>query len=430
MACLIFLWLPVFILELETCPYRSKLPSMIIPPPRSAPLLGSLAICISLCCGSGRVPLQAAIPADIQKSIAAIQAVGPEGKGNLQAGTAWKTLSNANHSAIVPLLLATNGASPMAQNWFRSAIDAIVSRELKAGKALPLTSIGAYLLDTRNSPQGRRLAYELIAESDPATAAKLLPGMLDDPSPQLRRDAVQGLIDQAAALNSTNKPAATLLYRQALNSARDADQIKRIAGQLKELGAEVDLPRHFGFLTHWKVIAPFDNTKREGYDTVFPPEEKLDLNAKYQSKDGKEIGWQDLAVTDEYGMLDFNPTFGLLKEVTGYAYTEMDFDAARPAELRVGCKNAWKIWFNGKLLFARDEYHRGMQIDQYSLPIQLKQGKNTLLMKLCQNEQTQNWTVEWQAQVRICDSTGTAILASDRLPTPKAEKPTRRALKQ
>jgi hypothetical protein len=403
---------------------------MINPLLRSPYLLGSSLFCITLFCGGCLDRIHAAIPADIEKSIAAIQSVGPEGKGNIQAGAAWKSLSEADHSAILPLLLATNAASPMAQNWFRSAIDAIVNRELKAGKALPMASIGAYLLDTRNSPQGRRLAYELIAESDPGTAAKLIPGMLNDPSPQLRRDAVQGLIDQAATLNTTNQPAATLLYRQALNSARDADQIKKIAGQLEHWGAEVDLPRHFGFLTHWKVVAPFDNTKREGFDAIFPPEEKLDLNAKYPSKDGKEIGWQDLAVTDEYGMLDLNPAFGLLKEVTGYAYTEMDFDTARPAELRVGCKNAWKIWFNGELLFARDEYHRGMQIDQYSLPIQLKQGKNTLLMKLCQNEQTQTWTVEWQAQVRICDSTGTAILASDRLPTPKAEKPARRALKK
>ncbi len=375
-------------------------------------------------------PLKAAAP-DIKKSIATIQAVGPEGKGNTQAAAAWKILSMADTSAMLPLLAAMNGSSPMAQNWLRSALDVIVNKDLKAGNTLPLTAIGTYLLDTRNSPQGRRLAYELIVKSDPDTAAKLIPGMLNDPSPQLRRDAVQGLIDQATQLFDAKKnDAAILLYRQALNGARDADQIKEIAGKLGNLKSEVDLPRHFGFITHWKIIAPFDNTKREGFDVVFPPEKEINLEAKYKGKEGQEIGWKDLAVSDPYGMLDLNQPFGLLKEATGYAYAEMNFAAERPAELRIGCKNAWKIWFNGELIFARDEYHRGMKIDQYSLPIQLKKGKNTMLVKLCQNEQTQSWTVEWQAQIRICDATGTAILASDRLATPQAKKPTRRKLKK
>ena len=36
-------------------------------------------------------------------------------------------------------------------------------------------------------------------------------------------------------------------------------------------------------------------------------------------------------------------------------------EKARPAELRLGCKNGWKIWLNGKLIFGRDEYHRGAE---------------------------------------------------------------------
>ena len=43
---------------------------------------------------------------------------------------------------------------------------------------------------------------------------------------------------------------------------------------------------------------------------------------------------------------------------------------------------------------------------------------NTILIKLCQNEQMQNWTKEWEFQIRVCDPTGTAILASNRPRTP------------
>src|SRR5690606_21486218 len=116
------------------------------------------------------------------------------------------------------------------------------------------------------------------------------------------------------------------------------------------------------------------------------------------------------------------------KQVVGYGYTEFQSAEERPAELRLGCKNAWKIWFNGEFLFGRDEYHRGQRIDQYILPITLKKGKNTILVKACQNEQEQDWTVQWEYQLRVCDETGTAILSTDRKPTPEAQaKPRRRA---
>src|SRR5690606_896788 len=114
------------------------------------------------------------------------------------------------------------------------------------------------------------------------------------------------------------------------------------------------------------------------------------------------------------------------KQVTGYAYTEFNAAEARDAELRLGCKNAWKVGFNGEVLFGRDEYHRGQRIDQCSLPVKLKQRKNTLLAKACQNEQGQGRTAHWDFQIRVCDATGTAILATDRPPTPENAAPTRR----
>ena len=112
-------------------------------------------------------------------------------------------------------------------------------------------------------------------------------------------------------------------------------------------------------------------------------------------------------------MVDINKAYGDLKGVTAYAYTEFSSDSARPAELRLGCKNGWKIWWNGQFVFGRDEYHRGMQIDQYRFPIQLQPGRNTVLVKVCQNEQVEDWTREWQFQLRICDGAGTAILAAE-----------------
>jgi hypothetical protein len=161
-------------------------------------------------------------------------------------------------------------------------------------------------------------------------------------------------------------------------------------------------------VTQWRVIGPFDSTEGVGHDKVYPPEERIDLAAEYDGKAGK-VRWHDFTAVGDYGLVDLNKPCGALKEVAGYAYTEFHADKARSVELRLGCKNAWKVWLNGKLLFGRDEYHRGMEIDQYRMAGELKPGRNTILVKICQNEQKEEWTKEWEFQLRITDALGTPI---------------------
>jgi hypothetical protein len=48
-------------------------------------------------------------------------------------------------------------------------------------------------------------------------------------------------------------------------------------------------------------------------------------------------------------------------------------------------------------------------MDQYTLKGRLKKGPNCVLVKCCQNEQTESWTVEWEFQLRVCDSAGTGL---------------------
>ena len=377
------------------------------------------AILFSFCLTTLALPLAAqTLPAPYAEAIETLKAVRKEGHGNEAAAAAWKEVVQGDSQLVVPLLQAMSDANGLAANWLVSAAQAVADRELAHDRPLPLDAIGAFLMDTRQAPNGRRMAFDLIQRVDPETAAKLVPGMLNDPCAALRRGAVAGLLEDARGLVQRDKKlAATIVYRQALGAARDVDQIDEVAKALRDLGQSVDLPKHFGFLTHWSVIGPFDNTGRKGFDTVYPPERDIDLQALYRGK-GTQVTWSSLTSSKDYGMIDINKPYGELKEVLAYAYTDYESPNDRPAEIRLGCKNAWKIWLNGELVFGRDEYHRGMRIDQYRLPISLTKGKNTLLIKVCQNEQREDWTVQWQFQLRVCDSTGTALLASNRLPTP------------
>jgi hypothetical protein len=364
----------------------------------------------------------------LEEAITTIRKVGPEGAGNAAAASAWQELTAMDGTVIVPLLKSMEESSPLARNWIRSALEVVFSRSASEDpKEIPLKDIEAFLLDTGQSSQARKLAFDLIDSVDKNRAAELKPGFVNDPSPELRFGSVALLIEKGKTLfNEGRNPEAVAAFQRALDSARDANQIKAIAKQLREKAEQpLDLPKHFGFLMHWQIVGPFHNTDRKGFDTVFEPEKQVDLNAAYQGKT-REVKWQPYFTTDEYGMVNFNDPYNPIKEVTAYAYTEFESDSDTAAELRLGCKNAWKIWLNGEFIFGRDEYHRGMRIDQYQLPVQLRKGKNTILVKACQDAQEQTWTKEWQFQLRVCDSTGTALLATNRKPTPKKEVPVRR----
>ena len=344
----------------------------------------------------------------VEASVMKLVKTGREGAGNEEASAAWKKVVAEGPSALPFLLTMTGTGGPVADNWLRLAGDAITDAALRDRKPLPLAEIEAFLKDTKNPAPARQLAFDLIAKADAALADKIEPGLINDPVQELRRGAVQRLVDAARNKAGGDAKAA---YLHALDAVRDEDQTNAIAGELKKLGMVVDLPKHFGFLMQWNVIGPFDNTERKGFDTVFPPEREVKLDAKYDGKTGK-VKWQPFTSRDETGKLDFNKPLGTLKEVTAYAVTTFDSPAERDAELRLGCKNGWKVWLNGELLFSRDEYHRGAQMDQYKMKCHLKKGANTVLVKCCQNEQIEQWTVEWEFQLRVCDRTGTAILAA------------------
>lgn len=360
--------------------------------------------------------------------LATLKQVGPEGEGNAEAAAAWEKITEVGAPAIIPILEAMSGSGPLTRNWMRSAVEAIFEKETKAGTAITPAALETFFSNREHDANARDLAYDLLTKIDANEAGSLIPSMLDDPAPPLRRLAVAQLITRGKSeLAAGKKEASLATLNEALSAARDIKQINEIAKLLRgKLEQKVDLPKHFGFLSHWHLIAPFDNTGKEGFDTVFPPEKEIDLEAAYEGKESKEVKWQEYATSDDYGMVDFNTPYSPLKEVTGYAYTEYESGEARDAELRLGCKNAWKVWLNGELIFGRDEYHRGARIDQYVLPVKLKKGKNALLVKACQNEQEQTWTVEWQFQLRVCDSTGTAIPATNRKPTPEPEVKARR----
>jgi hypothetical protein len=381
-------------------------------------LVGLTATCFAAGAGTEAGPL-----------LKRIKAVGGEGAGNAEAGRAWRELVQLGPGALLETLAALDDADPTAANWLRNAVDAIADRELAAGRPLPAAELEAFVRDTRHAGQGRRLAYEWLARIDAKAPDRLLPGMLNDPGAELRRDAVARALEDARKRKDKDKPVAVAAYRKLFDAARDRDQVELIAKELKGLGAPVDVREHLGVVTRWLLAGPFDNTGGAGFKKAFPPEQAVDPDATYEGKKGAKIRWVEHTAEEpsgpldvsKVGMVDLNKALGKHMGAVGYAFAVVDSPAERPVEVRASSNNAVKIFLNGKQIFFREEYHHGVRMDQHVGAGKLKAGRNEILIKVCQNEQTDAWAQLWSFQLRVCDALGGAVPLTVALP-PKTQK--------
>lgn len=344
----------------------------------------------------------AAPPAGPADELASLRAVGPEGAGHERASTAWSSLVARGPAALLPTLAAFDGASPRATNWLRSAVDAICSRE---GASLDAGALEGFVRRASHSGEARFLAYEWLVRLDPTAPERLLPDMIEDPGRELRRAAIARAVERAAK----NPEGQAGRYRRLLSAARERDQVDDLVKKLAKLNVEVDLQRHYGVVSEWLLITPFDNREMKGFDVAYPPEKGVTPGKPLKGKGGAEVRYVDHVTADPRGLVDLNKALGKLKGTIAYARAEVESAAERPVEIRVGTNNAVKIFLNGTLVFFRNEYHHGMRMDQYVARGTLRRGANEILLKVCQNEQDQNWAQRWSFQARICDALGGGV---------------------
>jgi hypothetical protein len=359
--------------------------------------------------------------AELSKALEQLRAVDKLAKGNRDATAAWRIVAAAPADGALDVLAAFDGAGPLAANYLTSAFGALVQ---KHGKSISTEAVEKFLRDSKRSPIARRLAYEFLIDAKPGRKSALLDDMLNDPSVEIRRDAVAQVLERATSASKSDKKAAETHFRSALEYGRDQDQVEKAAASLRELGIPVDVARQFGFIQQWKLIGPFENAGDKGWPVAYPPETEIDFAKEYDGKVGK-VKWIEHASDDDLGEVDLNKVYPKrYKGAITYAYAEFVAPQEMAAEVRLGSIVAWKAWVNGKLAFERNESHSGEAVDQYTIPVKLQAGKNALLFKFCQNEQTQPWAQNWNFRVRMSDEVGTALLSADRPPAkPTLGKP-------
>lgn len=366
--------------------------------------------------GAGSWVASTADAADVAigPALAKVRAIGPKGAGHREAIEGVKTLSQADAQQLPQILAGMDSANLLAANWIRAVCESVAQRAVDGGGKLPVAELEKFLGDSSLDPLARRLAYELIAKVDKDAESRLIPPLVNDVSLELRRDAVTLAIAKAATSTATaDKGTAIKTYRELFKSTRDHDQIKLVADKLRELGETVDVATHYGFVMNWQVVAPFDNVDRKGFDVAYAPETEVKLDASYDGKAGK-ISWKSISTKNDLGVIDLNTSLDKHKGAIAYAYATFVASKEQDVELRLGTPNANKIWLNGQLVATNNIYHANTSVDQYVGRGKLQAGRNTILLKIAQNEQTEAWAQDWKFQLRVCDKIGTAVLSQDR----------------
>ncbi len=317
------------------------------------------------------------------------------------ASSVVKQLSESSDVGLIDVLKSMKGASPLGKNWLLGLANSLHRKSPESKN----DSLRAFLMDASQDSEARYTVFRWLTDNDAELKAKMLDGMLQDSSPELRFEAVAKVLNSSENLE-------TGVLQSLLDASRQPEQVVAIIGRLGKQGVTVNQSKHFGFLDTWNLIGPFDNVGSKSFDKEYAVESDYaagkSLSGGYDGKSGA-VQWVSETTADPEGVVDLAKVFNNEKGCIVYGVATVELPADIDCEIRVGCINAQKVWVNGKLVIANEVYHTGMQIDQYVAPVKLRAGTNQILIKVCQNEQKEAWAQRYVFQARLCDSTGKAI---------------------
>ena len=76
--------------------------------------------------------------------------------------------------------------------------------------------------------------------------------------------------------------------------------------------------------------------------------------------------------------------------------------------MRGAADDHFTVFVNGVKVFGFEEWRNGVRHDRHRFTVQLKEGKNTVLVKICQSE-APNPEPNWEFMLRVVDATGKGI---------------------
>lgn len=305
----------------------------------------------------------------------------------IQLRMQWLVVSQLDEHVLIPLLdLCEEYSSPAEMAWITTAIDKITSRSLND---LEFEKLEPLLMDTKRSGRGRRVVLSILEQIKPGYRdGFLLSAELD---PEFHRDYMSSQIDKAVQIRDQgNVGEATRKLTQLYDRAVDAEQIISIYNMIKEQPDLVSLHERLGLISEWKVIGPFPSEKARGPEQTYPVEiqylnKQLDLSQSYDV-DGKSIGWIAFKIAKDVTSLKFGQVLAGRNDSVYFASTSVHSDVIKRVELLASGGETIQLWHNGVLVIDAPFYNQRPRLDRHRCLVELKEGDNTFLAKVCIGE--------------------------------------------
>lgn len=146
------------------------------------------------------------------------------------------------------------------------------------------------------------------------------------------------------------------------------------------------------YLDSWYVIGPFEARGEDALETVYPPEENVDLEGSYRGEDGRLLTWRYAS----RGFYPFIPPDRAERAVY-YAYTELRLQEGRDLWLSLAADDDSMLWLDGRLVWRSERRDKPWYRPPYYLPdeqvaslalaegerkVRLEAGVHRLLLKL------------------------------------------------
>jgi hypothetical protein len=134
----------------------------------------------------------------------------------------------------------------------------------------------------------------------------------------------------------------------------------------------------------WYYIGPFDSTNKQGFKTVYPPEQDIDVRKSYPGKGGQTVRWKEFTGFAPGRVMDLKK-FPQNEDACIYLYHPITVRQKVDLPLSLGSDDTLTVWLGGQQLLAKD-VTRGAAPDQDFVTLPLRAGKNQLLVKVCNDK--------------------------------------------
>lgn len=249
-------------------------------------------------------------------------------------------------------------------------------------------------------PEEKKLGLIELVKIPDEGAIKLAESLLSDSG--VRAEAALAVVQIARDMYGAHRATAKAALNRLLANSSDVAACQAAGALLSELEPGI------GFLIAWQVAGPYaqaGKNHRALFDIPFPPEQP----------GTQPLNWRTLPSNTTPG----KPTqLDLLKFLGGeqcvaYVRTCIHSSKQQPARLDLGTDDGVKVWLNGTQVHANN-VARPIKPGSDKVAITLKEGWNTLLMKITQN------TMGWEFCARIVKPDGTPLvgLRNEISPTP------------